>query len=91
MTQNMKWLQRQRALYILGQLTSKGEVGRGKLVEHFGCSLPTASAILTKFRESYPEAAVYDVSLKTYIPGKKLAAYWRDAEAETPAEQMAFD
>ncbi len=71
----MKWIERQRAEFILDRLSEHGIVRRGDLEEHFGVSLATASKAFTWFQGEFPGAMRYDLGLKAYVAGPQLPLY----------------
>jgi WYL domain len=59
----------QRLEFIDYRLYWAGRVNRSDLIEIFGVSVPQASADLTQYQAEAKGNAVYDKTLKAYIPG----------------------
>lgn len=82
MADRLEWANEQRASFILARLATGGVV-RQDLMDHFKCSMPTASAIFKRFQEAYPEAMRYDLTRKAYVPDNKFLHYWTVAAKAT--------
>lgn len=68
MADHMVFKNRERARFIMGRLINGGLV-RQDLMQHFGVSQPTASAMIGRFIEEHPDWMVYDKSAKRYVSG----------------------
>lgn len=65
--EKMRWSVEQRLEFIEYRLFWEGHVNRGDLVEHFGVSVPQASADLSRYQELAPGNIEYDSSAKRYV------------------------
>ena len=62
-----RWNVERRLEFIDFRLYWDGHVNRSDLVDHFGVSIPQASADLARYQEAAPGNVAYDKSAKTYV------------------------
>ena len=62
-----RWGMERRLEFIDFRLYWDGHVNRGDVVDHFGVSVPQASADISRYQEAAPHNAVYDKSAKSYV------------------------
>ena len=63
----MNWFQEKRLDAIDFHLHQYGRIGRKELMLAFGISRPKASADLAAFAKLYPDAMVYNTTMKCYV------------------------
>jgi predicted DNA-binding transcriptional regulator YafY len=70
--QKGRWPAEQRLQFIDFRLFWEGHVNRRDIIDHFGVSVPQASADLTQYQDQAKDNAVYDKTRKTYVAGPKF-------------------
>lgn len=83
-----RWSVDQRLEFIDFRLFWEGRFNRRDLVDHFGVSVPQASADLTLYQEQAKGNALYDKTLKTYIAGPKFRPVFFQPEADSYLAQL---
>lgn len=68
----MRWSMERRLEFVDFRLYWEGRINRKDLIDHFGISVPQASADLRKYQEKAPENIEYDKSKKYYYATKKF-------------------
>ena len=86
MANHMDYTNRQRAAFIMECLT-EGGVSRQHLMDHFGVSVPTASAIFKRFLDEYPDCMAYDPSAKRYVAGAAFGQFQESQGARAAASE----
>jgi hypothetical protein len=83
-----RWSVEQRLEFIDFRLFWEGRVNRSDLVDHFGVSVPQASADLTLYQEQAKGNAIYDKTLKTYVAGPKFRPTFFEPSADRYLAQL---
>lgn len=83
-----RWSVEQRLEFIDFRLFWEGRVNRGDLIDHFGISVPQASADLTLYQKSARGNAVYDKTLKAYVAGPRFRPYYFEPSADRYLAQL---
>jgi hypothetical protein len=83
-----RWSVEQRLEFIDFRLYWEGRVNRGDLVDHFGISVPQASADLTQYQEQAKGNAVYDPNQKTYVAGPRFRPVFFEPSADLYLAQI---
>ena len=65
---------------IVGRLQATGRVIRRDLRVRFKVSETHAANIFTRFRNDYPDAMIYDLTIKGYVPGPRFADHFPDSQ-----------
>lgn len=71
MSSEKRWFENYRMEWIAEVLGIFGFINRDHLMRKFGISVPQASKDLNNFQRMYPDAMVYDMSLKRYVAAPK--------------------
>jgi hypothetical protein len=83
-----RWSVEQRLEFIDFRLFWEGRVNRSDLVDHFGVSVPQASADLTQYQEEAKGNAVYDKNQKTYVAGPRFRPVFFEPSADGYLAQL---
>jgi hypothetical protein len=83
-----RWSVEQRLEFIDFRLFWEGRVNRSDLVDHFGVSVPQASADLTQYQEQAKGNAVYDKYQKTYVAGPRFRPVFFEPSADRYLAQL---
>ncbi len=83
-----RWPVEQRLEFIDFRLFWEGRVNRGDLVDHFGVSVPQASADLARYQEAAKNNAVYDKTQKAYVAGPRFSPVFFDPSADEYLAQL---
>lgn len=83
-----RWPIEQRLEFIDFRLFWEGRVNRSDLVNHFGVSVPQASADLTQYQEEAKNNAVYDKNQKTYVAGPRFKPVFFKPSADRYLAQL---
>ncbi len=83
-----RWSVEQRLEFIDFRLFWEGHVNRRDLIDHFGVSVPQASADLTLYQEHAKGNAVYDKIQKTYVAGPRFRPVFFEPSADQYLAQL---
>ncbi|WP_293193094.1 hypothetical protein [Ottowia sp.] len=76
------WGPERRLEFIDFRLQWDGRLNRSDLMEHFGISVPQASADIAAYAELAPDNLVYDRSARVYVASSGFAAVFPTTTAE---------
>ncbi len=83
-----RWPVEQRLEFIDFRLFWEGRVNRGDLIDHFGVSVPQASADLAQYQEAAKNNTVYDKTQKTYVAGPRFKPVFFEPSADEYLSQL---
>jgi hypothetical protein len=83
-----RWSVEQRLEFIDFRLFWEGRVNRSDLIDHFGVSVPQASADLTLYQAEAKNNAVYDKNQKTYVAGPRFKPVFFEPSAARYLAQL---
>lgn len=76
------WGQERRLEFIDFRLQWEGRLNRSDLVEHFGISVPQASADIASYSELAPANLVYDRSARVYVATQDFSPVFASSSAQ---------
>lgn len=83
-----RWGQERRLEFIEFRLRWEGRINRSELVDHFGISVPQASADIAKYAETAASNLAYDKTAKAYVTASAFVPAFGGADAQRYLSQL---